>query len=228
MSSYIPFPNISPEIFSVTLWGFSFALRWYAVAYITGLLLGWRDRAGVDPGRPPLARRRGADVRETGRRPADLGDPRRRPGRAAGLSCCSTTWPHYLAHPLSILEVWQGGMSFHGGFLGVTLAAVLYCRSQKIPLLSVADLLAVAAPQGLMLGRLANFINAELWGLPSHLPWAVAFPGRAAQDCGPGLADDLHPPPLAALRGGDGGADPWPAPAVFLAWRRGWLRRPGS
>jgi phosphatidylglycerol---prolipoprotein diacylglyceryl transferase len=84
----------------------------------------------------------------------------------------------YFAHPLMILQVWAGGMSFHGGALGVTLATVWFCRRNRIPLLGFADRLAVCVPIGLGLGRVANFINGELWGRPAPdwLPWAMIFP----------------------------------------------------
>jgi phosphatidylglycerol---prolipoprotein diacylglyceryl transferase len=84
----------------------------------------------------------------------------------------------YLAHPGMILAVWEGGMSFHGGALGVTIATVWFCHRNRVPLLGFADRLAVVAPIGLGLGRIANFINGELWGRPAPeaLPWAMIFP----------------------------------------------------
>ena len=84
---------------------------------------------------------------------------------------------------MHILRVWDGGMAFHGGFAGVVLAVTIYCVSNSIPLWSGADLIAVASPPGLLFGRIANFINAELWGRPTELPWGVIFPGARAQDC---------------------------------------------
>jgi len=90
---------------------------------------------------------------------------------------------YYLSNPLEILKVWQGGMAFHGGLLGVVIASFLYSRRHNIPTLSLGDLVAFTVPPGLLLGRLANFVNAELWGRPSELPWAVIFPGIAAQEC---------------------------------------------
>lgn len=117
-------------------------------------------------------------------------------------------------------------MSFHGGFLGVVAAGVLFCRREGIALRPMADLMALATPPGLFLGRLANFVNAELWGRPTSLPWGVAFPGEAAQDCGQLLAEVCarHPSQLyeAALEG--------VLLFVVLAWavwRAGWLRAPG-
>lgn len=83
----------------------------------------------------------------------------------------------YLAHPLEIFAVWQGGMSFHGGLLGVAAATVLFCRRRKLPILLTGDILVTAATIGLGLGRIGNFINAELWGRVTDLPWGMVFPG---------------------------------------------------
>jgi phosphatidylglycerol:prolipoprotein diacylglycerol transferase len=82
----------------------------------------------------------------------------------------------YLANPQEILMVWQGGMSFHGGLLGVAVAEIAFARRRGIPLLALTDIVAAAAPIGLFLGRIANFVNGELFGRPSELPWAMVFP----------------------------------------------------
>ena len=82
---------------------------------------------------------------------------------------------YYLENPIDIIRVWDGGMSFHGGFFGVCLAVIGYCRYHGIPLLSGSDLIAIATPPGLLFGRIANFINAELWGRPTDMPWGVIF-----------------------------------------------------
>ena len=82
----------------------------------------------------------------------------------------------YLSHPLDILKVWEGGMSFHGGFLGVALAMAIFARSRKLRWLSVTDFIAPLVPLGLAAGRLGNFINGELWGRPTDLPWGMIFP----------------------------------------------------
>jgi phosphatidylglycerol:prolipoprotein diacylglycerol transferase len=117
-------------------------------------------------------------------------------------------------------------MSFHGGFLGVVVAGLIFCRREKIPALSVGDLFAAVAPIGLFLGRLANFVNAELWGRQTDMPWGVAFPGDLAQLC-PGVVGVCarHPSQLyeAALEG----------LVLFillttLIWAYNWLKTPGK
>ena len=124
---------------------------------------------------------------------------------------------HYLAHPAEALMLWQGGMSFHGGFLGVILGVILFCRTRGLPLLPVADAVALAAPPGILFGRLANFINGELWGRPTDVPWAMVFPASDGQP--------RHPSQLyeAALEGLLLGLVLW-----ALALAAGWLRRPGA
>ena len=222
--TYLPFPEISPDIFSIDLFGMTFALRWYALAYIAGLVIGWRI------------------VTALVRRPALWRDG---PPMSAEQVESLLTWiilgviiggrmgfvlfyqpAQFLANPAQILRVWEGGMSFHGGFLGVVVAALIFCRKERIPLLPTADALAVATPPGLLLGRIANFINAELWGRPTTLPWGVAFPGEAAQTC-EGVIDICarHPSQLyeAALEGLILGAV-----LLVLVFRRGWLKMPGQ
>jgi len=86
-------------------------------------------------------------------------------------------FPYYSSHPLEIFAVWQGGMSFHGGLIGVVLAILLYCRRRQKPVLEIGDLAAAATPIGLGFGRLGNFINGELWGRVTDVSWGVVFPG---------------------------------------------------
>jgi phosphatidylglycerol---prolipoprotein diacylglyceryl transferase len=220
----IPFPDISPDLFSFELFGFHIALRWYALAYIVGLLFGWWIvlRAVRTPrlwsGEPPLTPEQVEQLLTWIILGVILG------GRLGYVLFYDL--PTYLADPLQVLRVWEGGMSFHGGFAGVVVAGLWFCRREKIPMLPMGDLLAMAAPVGLMLGRIANFINAELWGRPTDLPWGVIFPGTAAQTC-PGLVDlcARHPSQLyqATLEG--------LVLAVVLLWlvfRRDALKRPGT
>jgi phosphatidylglycerol:prolipoprotein diacylglycerol transferase len=220
----ILFPEISPEIFSVDIGGFEFALRWYALSYIIGIFLGWRLAV--------LATRR-ADLWPRNQSPLE-------PVQAEDLM----TWivfgvilggrlgyvifyepSKYIGDPVSILKVWQGGMSFHGGFLGVVLTAYLFFKRNLVPYASGADLLALCTPIGLLLGRIANFINAELWGRATEMPWGVAFPGEAAQACGQlsGLCA-RHPSQLyeAVLEGLLLGMI-----LIFVAFRKNGLKRPG-
>jgi phosphatidylglycerol:prolipoprotein diacylglycerol transferase len=90
---------------------------------------------------------------------------------------------YYASHPIDIFRVWDGGMAFHGGFVGVIVAVVLFCWANKLSLWPTADLIAVSTPPGLFFGRVANFINAELWGRPTEAYWGVIFPGDLAQRC---------------------------------------------
>jgi phosphatidylglycerol:prolipoprotein diacylglycerol transferase len=133
---------------------------------------------------------------------------------------------YYLENPLEIPQVWNGGMSFHGGFLGVVLAIWMFARKHKLAITPLADVFAMGTPAGLLLGRIANFINAELWGRPTDAPWGVMFPGIAAQDCGQ-LSGPCarHPSQLyeAGLEGLLLGAL-----LLILVWRFNWLKIPGQ
>jgi len=221
--SYIPFPNLSPEIFAIELGGMTFALRWYALAYIVGLIVGWRlvvatvSRPSLWAGPAPMTAEQVERLLTWVIIGVILG------GRIGFVLFYQPGY--FLENPASILRVWEGGMSFHGGFLGVVVAGILFCRRERIPMLQTADLMALAAPTGLFLGRIANFINAELWGRPTDLPWSVAFPGEAAQFC-PDVADICarHPSQLyeAVLEGLLLGAA-----LFYLSWRKGWLKTPG-
>ncbi|MFN3643761.1 MAG: prolipoprotein diacylglyceryl transferase [Gemmobacter sp.] len=222
---YIPFPNIAPEIVSVTIFGVTLSLRWYALAYIAGLLIAWRMVAGLmraprlwPAGTAPAAPRMIEDLLTWIILGVILG------GRLGFVLFYQPGY--YLANPGQILAVWEGGMSFHGGFLGVVAAAWVWAGRHGVPRMQLADALAYATPPGLFLGRLANFINAELWGHPTAQPWGVAFPGEAAQFC-PGVVGVCarHPSQLyeAALEGLVLGAV-----LGWLVWRRGWLARPGQ
>ena len=225
LTAALPFPDIGPEIFSIEIGTVTLALRWYALAYIVGLLIGWRlcvaavRRAAFWPASgPPLSPHQIENLLTWIIIGVVVG------GRLGFVLVYQPEY--YLANPLEILKVWQGGMSFHGGFAGVAVAGLAYCMRQHASILGTADLLALATPPGLFLGRLANFINNELWGRPADLPWAVIFPGEAAQTC-PGIEGlcARHPSQLyeALLEGLLLGAL-----LLVLAWRRGWLRRPGA
>jgi len=218
------FPNISPEIFSISFLGIEFALRWYAMAYIVGILIGWRI-AVVAARRVALWH--GAKSPATTQQIDDLltwviigviaG------GRLGYVLFYQPAY--YLANPIEIPMVWQGGMSFHGGFLGVVIAGVWYCRRQGMPIVQISDMMAISVAPALALGRISNFINAELWGRPTDLPWGVIFPGQLAQTCAnvAGLCA-RHPSQLyeAALEGFLLGSV-----LLYLAFRRGGLQVPG-
>ena len=225
MQAVLNFPDLSPELFSISLFGMEFALRWYALAYIAGILIAWRmavmalRRPALWPeNTPPMKPEQLEDLITWIILGVILG------GRLGFVLFYQPSY--YLSNPLEILKVWQGGMAFHGGLLGVVIASYLYARRHQIPALSLADLIAHTVPPGLLFGRLANFTNAELWGRPSELPWAVVFPGAAAQDC-PNIAVGMcarHPSQLyeAALEGLLLGAL-----LVWLAYRRGAFHKPG-
>lgn len=224
MKAVIPFPGIGNEIFSFDFFGFDVALRWYALAYIVGIVIGyqivlravkatrlWRNNT------PPMT----TELTEAFLTWAVLGIIF---GGRIGYTLIYN-FGYYSQNPLEILRVWGGGMSFHGGFAGVVIASIIFCKKHKIPMLSFGDLMAMAAPMGLFLGRLANFNSAELWGKPSSLPWAVIFPGDAAQDCPDviGLCA-RHPSQLyeALMEGLILGAL-----ILYLAYKRGWMLKPG-
>lgn len=224
MRAVLQFPDISRNLFSVTLWGHELALRWYALAYLAGLIAGWRlimalmARPGLWPGdRAPMEPRRVEDLLSAIVLGVILG------GRLGFVFFYQRDY--YLSHPSEIIRIWEGGMSFHGGFLGVIAAGLWFCRRNGVPALQLSDAMALVAPIGLFFGRIANFINAELWGRPSDLPWAVIFPGEAAQFC-PGVIPGecaRHPSQLyeAGLEG--------IALGLVLVWlvRRDGLKRPG-
>lgn len=220
---YIPFPNLRPEIFSIDLFGITFALRWYALAYIAGLLIGWQlvKRAVMTPrlwaGTAPMTADQVERLLTWVIMGVILG------GRLGFVLFYRADY--YLLNPVEIPMVWKGGMSFHGGFLGVVVAGIWFCRREKIPMLPVGDLMAMAVGPGLLLGRIANFINAELWGRATHMPWGVAFPGEAAQTCA-GVVGVCarHPSQLyeAALEGLVLGTV-----LIWMAWRGGAFRHPG-
>ncbi len=161
------FPEFDPVLIQVG----PLAIRWYALAYIGSLLLGWRIMRRLVLRSPAVATPLQTDDFLTW---ATLGVVLG--GRLGYVLFYQPS--RFLAEPASIFAVWQGGMSFHGGALGVMVALAVYCWQQKIPLLGFADRIAVVTPIGLGLGRIANFINGELWGrpAPAWLPWAMIFP----------------------------------------------------
>lgn len=175
MKALIPFPEPSPELFSFSLFGMEFALRWYALAYIAGLLVGWwlivrlLRRPTLWPANtPPMRPTQVEDLLTWVVLGVVLG------GRLGFVLFYKPAY--YLANPLQIFAVWEGGMAFHGGLIGVVVAVWAFTGRHGIPRMSAADALAIATPPGLFFGRVANFVNGELWGRPTDVPWAMKFP----------------------------------------------------
>ena len=167
----IPFPAFDPVAIRIG----PLAIRWYALAYIAGLLLAvwyakWilRREDFFRPGKPFMPPQAMDDFMLWAMLGVVLG------GRI-GYVLFYAPW-FFLSHPLAIFRVWEGGMSFHGGFLGVLVATWLFARRRGIPFWRLMDIAAAATPIGLFLGRIANFINGELWGRPTDVPWAMVFP----------------------------------------------------
>ncbi|NDC59045.1 MAG: prolipoprotein diacylglyceryl transferase [Alphaproteobacteria bacterium] len=181
LAAALAYPQIDPaavtipafEVFGLTIG--PLALRWYALAYIAGLILGWRYMIElcaaprlwhIDQVKPSAAHL--DDFLFWATLGVILG------GRIGYVLFYATDviW----TRPLEIFAIWHGGMSFHGGLIGVTLAIIWFARAHAIPILTLGDLVAAATPIGLFFGRIANFINGELWGRPADVPWAMVFP----------------------------------------------------
>lgn len=167
----LPFPAIDPVIISIG----PLSIRWYGLAYLLGIVLGWiyilrllkQDTLWREGQKKPTAQ--------------DIGDFLLWAvigiivgGRLGNVLFYDPQY--YFAHPGEIFAIWKGGMAFHGGLLGVIIALVGFALIRKLPLLTLCDLVSAAAPIGLFLGRIANFINGELWGRPTDMPWGMVFP----------------------------------------------------
>ena len=211
----MPFPNFDPIALAIPTPWFTLAIRWYALAYVAGIILGWRYAVGL----VRSGRLWGGHAPTTDRAVDDLilwvtlgviiG------GRLGYILFYSTDT--FWRNPIQIVKTWEGGMSFHGGLIGVAIALIAFARSQKIPMLRLGDLAAPCAPIGLFFGRIANFVNGELWGRPTHVAWGMVFPNAGPLP--------RHPSQLyeAALEG----------VTLFLILRIAthrlyWLRRPGA
>jgi phosphatidylglycerol---prolipoprotein diacylglyceryl transferase len=146
-----------------------FKLRWYSLSYIVSILLGWwyLGKLIKEPG-APMAKRHVDDFIFYATLGIILG------GR---LGYVLFYKPELFASPFEVLKLWEGGMSLHGGFLGVIFAIWLFCRKHKLNMMRVCDYIACVTPFGQFIIRIANFVNGELWGRPSDLPWAMIFPG---------------------------------------------------
>ncbi len=170
------FPNFNPVALQIG----PVAVRWYALAYVAGILLGWRYAVALVKtprlwrGAAPTADEKQVDDYVLWVAIGIVGG-----GRLGSILFYSTStlW----TDPLEVLKPWHGGMSFHGGMIGVIIAILLFARANRIDVLRLADLTAPCVPIGLFFGRSANFINGELWGRPTTLPWGMVFP-RAGLD----------------------------------------------
>ncbi|MGE4431807.1 MAG: prolipoprotein diacylglyceryl transferase [Sphingobium sp.] len=163
---YIRFEDLGLNPVAIDL-GF-FGIKWYSLAYLAGILVGYWYllKLIAQPG-SPMARRHADDMIFYATLGIIIG------GRLAYVLFYQ---PDILSHPLDIFKLWNGGMSFHGGVLGVTLAIILMSRKEGLNWLRVHDYVACCVPFGLLFGRLANFINGELWGKPTDVSWAMIFP----------------------------------------------------
>lgn len=180
----MPFPDIEPVWFSIG----PLDIRWYALAYVAGIVLGWwyasrltRDNAVWQPAKPPMTTIQLDDLVLWITLGIILGGRFGyalfyKPMLYADLFT-GADWGERLA----LFRLWDGGMSFHGGLIGVSLAIVLFARRNRIRLLSVGDLIAPVVPIGLFFGRIANFINGELWGRPTDAPWGMVFCNRTIE-----------------------------------------------
>jgi len=170
----IPFPHIDPVLVHIG----PLAVRWYALAYIVGIIAGWFYARAIiaSPrlwgGAAPLTVVDFDDFIIWVTLGIILG------GRIGYVLFYN--FPHFAAHPLEIFELWKGGMSFHGGFAGCVVAVLLFGWRRGISVQLLGDVTTAVAPIGLLLGRLANFINGELWGRPTDVPWAMIFPNAGS------------------------------------------------
>ncbi|WP_068086319.1 prolipoprotein diacylglyceryl transferase [Polycladidibacter stylochi] len=166
----IPFPEIDPILISFG----PFAIRWYALAYIAGIMLAWRyinsilTKDTIWQQIPKPTSKEIDDFVIWATLGIVLG------GRFGYVLFYNL--PYYIENPLELLAVWHGGMAFHGGLLGMIIAVMLFSRKRNFSVWTMFDLVALAAPIGLFFGRIANFINSELWGKPTTLAWGVIFP----------------------------------------------------
>jgi len=202
----LPFPDIDPIAVALG----PIAIRWYSLAYIVGLVAGWRYCRRL-AARPPKAI--DPDAFDDFLLWATLGVVLG--GRLGYVLFYKPAF--FIDNPLEVFVLWRGGMSFHGGAAGVILAIILFARKRGVSWLSLGDLVGCAAPIGLFLGRLANFVNGELYGRAADVPWAMVFPFDPEQV-------PRHPSQLyeAALEG------IVLFLLLYLLARRGWLERPGA
>ena len=193
----LSFPEIFPAIISIPQFSIGgitlgpFNVLWYAMAYVAGLVLGWRyavalvKRPRLFGGKSPTTPEVIDDYLFWVTLGVILG------GRIGYILFYQIPYQfdQLASNPFLILKIWEGGMSFHGGLIGVGLATLYVCRTHKVPLLRMADIAAAATPIGLFLGRCANFINAELYGRPTESGWGMVFPMNQGSGGPPGSFD---------------------------------------
>ena len=199
---------ILPEFNTFAVQFGGFGVRWYAIAYLAGLLAGWY-----------LLRREASYIGSPlGSETVDIllnyvlfgvivG------GRLGYILFYNSAY--YLAHPQAILRIWEGGMAFHGALLGVAIAVLIMAKRHRVPFFVLTDRIALVVPIGLFFGRLSNFINGELYGRVTTLPWAMVFPNSDGQ---PRHPSQLYEAGLEGLLLGI---------IMFMLWRRGWLQQRG-
>jgi phosphatidylglycerol:prolipoprotein diacylglycerol transferase len=213
-STAIAFPDLGlkPTVFEIG-W---FQLRWYSLAYLAGIFIGYWYLLKLlkQPG-APMARRHADDLVFYSALGIILG------GRLGYVLFYNL--PFYLEHPLDILKLWDGGMSFHGGVIGTSLGILYLARKERLPWLRMHDYVACCVPFGLFFGRLANFVNQELWGAVTNVPWAIRF--EEITPYGKLLGPPRHPSQLyeAGLEGLVLFAILW-----FLFWRTQARYQPGK
>lgn len=166
----IAYPHIDPVLFEIG----PLVIRWYSLAYLAGLIFGWAylRHYAAKPG-APLGPNHIDDFLTWATLGVVVG------GRLGYVLFYNLG--RYIENPLDIFRLWDGGMSFHGGMLGVVLGTIFFCKRHRLHVLRVGDLIALVAPVGLFFGRLANFINGELWGRPTDVSWAMVFPSDPQQ-----------------------------------------------
>jgi phosphatidylglycerol:prolipoprotein diacylglycerol transferase len=215
----IPFPEIDPVLIQIG----PIAIRWYALSYIAGLLGAWwfilkvirTDRLWVGTpfnGKSQATSDHIGDLFVWAALGVIVG------GRLGYVLFYGLIyeWGKFAAEPWKIFYTWEGGMSFHGGAIGVVLAIIMFARRRKLDMVGLGDLVAIAAPIGFFFGRIANFANGELWGKPTSVPWAMVFP----------QADDQPRHPSQLYEAGLEGVVLFLILAA-LVFRFGALRRPG-
>ncbi|AMG73670.1 prolipoprotein diacylglyceryl transferase [Sphingopyxis granuli] len=174
-TQYLNFHDLMGENSEIAFHVFGLPIRWYALAYLAGIFVGYWYllRLIAQPG-APMARRHADDMIFYAMLGIILG------GRIGYVLFYNLG--AYLADPIAIFRLWDGGMSLHGGVVGVLIAIWYVTRKEKLSFLRFCDYIACVVPFGLFFGRLANFVNGELWGRPTTVPWAIIFPGSGTMD----------------------------------------------